>query len=113
MAKKELSKEQSEDALRLIEVIRANGKVRKGTNEVTKAIERNQAKLVVIAKDVSPAELVMHLPLLCEEKSVPCVVAGSREELGAAAGLTVGTVAVAITEDGSSKADLQKFVDSL
>ncbi len=113
MAKKDLSKEQAEDVLRVLEVIKANGKLKKGTNEVTKAVERNTAKLVVLASDVSPAEIVMHLPILCEEKSVLCVVAGTKEELGAAAGLTVGTVAVAVTEEGTAKNDLQKVIDSL
>lgn len=113
MAKKELSKEQSEDVLRVLEVIKQSGKLKKGANEVTKAVERNQAKLVVLASDVSPAEIVMHLPILCEEKSIVCVVAGTKEELGAAAGLTVGTVAVAVTEEGNAKNDLQKVLDSL
>ena len=113
MAKKELSKEQSEDVLRVLEVIKQSGKLKKGANEVTKAVERNQAKLVVLASDVSPAEIVMHLPILCEEKSIVCVVAGTKEELGAAAGLSVGTVAVAVTEEGNSKNDLQKVLDSL
>lgn len=113
MAKKELSKEQSEDVLRVLEVIKQSGKLKKGANEVTKAVERNQAKLVVLASDVSPAEIVMHLPILCEEKSIVCVVAGTKDELGAAAGLTVGTVAVAVTDDGNAKNDLQKVLDSL
>ncbi len=113
MAKKELTKEQAEDVLRVLEVIRQSGKVKKGANEVTKAVERSQAKLVVLASDVSPAEIVMHLPILCEEKSVVCVVAGTKEELGAAAGLTVGTVSVAVTDEGSAKNDLQKVLDSL
>ena len=113
MAKKELSKEQSEDVLRVLEIIKQSGKLKKGANEVTKAVERNVAKLVVLASDVTPAEIIMHLPILCEEKSVPCVVAGNKEELGVAAGLTVGTVAVAVTDDGSAKNDLQKVLDSL
>lgn len=113
MAKKELSKEQSEDVLRVLEVIKQSGKLKKGANEVTKAVERNQAKLVVLASDVSPAEIVMHLPILCEEKSIVCVVAGTKDELGAAAGLTVGTVAVTVTDEGAAKADLQKVLDSL
>lgn len=113
MAQKELSKEQADDILRVVEVIKSNGKIKKGTNEVTKAVERNQAKIVVVAKDVNPAEIIMHLPILCEEKSIPCVVAGSKDELGAAAGLTVGTVAIAIVDEANAKADLQKFIDSL
>ena len=50
------------------------GKIKKGTNETTKAIERGLAKLVLIAEDVDPPEVVAHLPLLCEEKKVPCLL---------------------------------------
>lgn len=97
------SKELTEKALQAVEVAKATGKLKKGTNEVTKAIERGQAKLVVVAKDVSPAEIVMHLPLLAKEKSIACVEVPSKEELGAAAGLTVATGSVAITQEGDAK----------
>jgi large subunit ribosomal protein L7Ae len=76
----------------------AKGKVKAGLNEVTKAIERGTAKLVVIAEDVSPAELVMHLPILCEEKSTPYSYIATRKELGEKAGLRMATSAIAIVE---------------
>lgn len=101
--------EKNEKALEAIEAARNTGKIRKGTNEVTKAVEKEQAKLVVIAKDVNPKEIVMHLPLLCKEKGVPCVEAGSKEELGTAAGMGVGTAAVAIVKEGDAK-DLIKEI---
>ena len=93
----------SEKAYEAIELARQSGKIKKGANEVTKAIERGTAKLVVFAKDINPPEITMHLPLLCKDKGIPCVAVPSREELGAAAGLTVPTVAVAITEAGDAK----------
>ena len=99
----------SEKALQAIENARATGKVKKGTNEVTKAIERGTAKLVVIAKDVSPPEILMHLPLLAKEKSVPLVEVEKKEELGAAAGLSVSTAAVAVMQEGEAK-DLVKEI---
>ena len=93
-----------ENVLQAIEVARATGKIRKGVNEVTKAVERGVVSLVAIASDVNPKELVMHLPVLCEEKGVECVQdVASREELGAAAGLAVPTVCVAITKAGDAK----------
>ncbi|MFT4312908.1 MAG: ribosomal L7Ae/L30e/S12e/Gadd45 family protein [Candidatus Woesearchaeota archaeon] len=113
MAKIELQAEQSEDLLRIIEVVKQNGKIKKGTNEVTKAAERSTAKAIIIATDVNPAEIVMHIPLICEEKNIPCFTAGTKEELGAAAGLSVGTTAIAITEEGNAKDDLKKFLDSV
>lgn len=90
-------------ALQAIEAAKTTGKLRKGSNEVTKALERGQAKLVVYAQDVSPKEIVLHLPLLAKEKNVPCVEVGTKEELGAAAGLNVGTAAVAVIQEGNGK----------
>ena len=60
--------------LEAIEIARTSGKIRKGSNEATKAIEKGDAKLVVYAADVTPKEIVMHLPLLCKEKNIPCIV---------------------------------------
>lgn len=101
--------ENTEKAYEAVEVARTTGKIKKGTNEVTKAIERGVAKLVVYAKDVTPPEVIMHLPLLCKEKGIPCVEVPSKEELGAAAGLQVGTSAVAISEPGESAPLLKEF----
>ena len=93
-----------EDVLQAIEVARATGKIRKGVNEVTKAVERGKATLVAIASDVSPKELIMHIKPLCDEKGVQCVEdVASKEELGAAAGIARPTVAVAITQAGDAK----------
>ena len=86
-----------------IEIARNTGKIKKGCNEVTKALERGTAKLVAYASDVNPAEVVMHLPLLSKEKGVPCFKVGSKEELGAAAGLSTGTAAIAIISEGEAK----------
>jgi large subunit ribosomal protein L7Ae len=92
----------AEKAYEAVEVARTTGKIKKGTNEVTKQIERGNAKLVVVAKDVNPPEVIMHLPMLCKEKGITCVEVPSKEELGAAAGLQVGTGAVCVTEVGES-----------
>jgi len=99
----------SEKAYEAVEIAKKSGKLKKGTNEVTKAIEKGQAKLVVVAQDVSPKEITMHIPMLCKEKKIPCVEVPSREELGAAAGLSLPTVAVAITDAGDAKDLLKEF----
>ena len=101
--KYELSKEISEKALEAIEVARKSGKLKKGANEVTKVVERGAAKLVVVANDTQPEEVVMHLPILSDEKNIPCVGVDSKTELGAAAGLIVSCAAVAITQEGDAK----------
>ena len=79
------------------------GKVVIGTNEVTKAIERNEADLIVIASDVSPEEIVMHLPALAEEKDIGYTFVPDKEELGLAAGIGVQSAAVAITSVGQAE----------
>ena len=107
---KDLSQEEAQKAYEAIEVARSTGgKIRKGTNEVTKAIERGEAKLVVIAKDVTPPEITMHLPLIAEEKGIAAVIVPKKDDLGAAAGLDLGTVAVAIVKEGDAKKLIQEF----
>jgi large subunit ribosomal protein L7Ae len=101
--KYEISKEISDKSLDAIEIARKSGKLKKGANEVTKCAERSSAKLVVVASDTQPEEVVMHLPILCEEKNIPCIGVDSKTELGAAAGLSVPCAAIAITEEGNSK----------
>ena len=63
----------TKDLLELIEIASAPstlGKVKKGVNEVTKAIERGTAKIEETAEDVSPKEIVAHIPILCSEKGI-------------------------------------------
>src|SRR3989344_1324638 len=95
----EVTKEIQDKAYEAIELAKKSGKIKKGTNEVTKAIERGIAKLVVSAGNVNPKEIIMHIEPLCKEKDVPYVIVGSKEDLGAAAGLPVGTSSVAIIKE--------------
>jgi large subunit ribosomal protein L7Ae len=90
---------------------RDSGKIRKGTNETTKAVERGAAKLVVIAEDVDPPQVVAHLPLLCEERRVPYLYVPSKSDLGSAAGLEVGCAAVSILDGGDAADTLKELVD--
>jgi large subunit ribosomal protein L7Ae len=100
-------------ALEVVEAAKNAGGLRKGTNEATKAIERGEAKLVVIAEDVDPEEIVMHLPQLCGEKGVPYCYVGEKSALGKAAGLGVGTSAVAVTKPGAAEESLRGVVSKL
>ena len=59
------------DALNVLAKSKEKGKIRIGINEVTKAVEREIAKLVLVANDVEPKEIVMHIPLICDEKKIP------------------------------------------
>ncbi len=94
------------DVYSIIEKARKSGKVEKGTNEVTKAIERGVAKLVVYAGDVEPKEIVAHLPVLCKEKGIKCVEADSKQKLGISVGIKVSTSSVAVIEVGDADKDI-------
>lgn len=93
--------------LEVVEIARTTGKIKKGANEATKAIEKGTAKLVVYAENVTPKEIVMHLPLLCKEKNVPCFKVSKKEDLGAAAGLALSTTAIAVIKEGDAKATVE------
>ncbi|MCX6749638.1 MAG: ribosomal L7Ae/L30e/S12e/Gadd45 family protein [Candidatus Pacearchaeota archaeon] len=94
------------DIYSIIEKARKTGKVEKGTNEVTKAIERGTAKLVAYAADVSPNEIVQHLPILCKEKKIPCREVDSRQKLGIAVGISVSASSVAVIDSGDAEKDI-------
>jgi len=102
--------ELAEKAYQAVSIARETGKIRKGTNETTKAVERGQAVLVLIAEDVDPPEIVAHLPLLCEEKKVPYVYVPSKERLGKAAGINVAAAAAAIIDPGDAKSLVEEIV---
>ena len=95
------------DIYSIIERAKKTGKVEKGTNEVTKAIERGTAKLVVYAGDVEPKEIVQHLPILCKEKGIKCFEADSKQKLGIAVGVPVSTSSVAIIEPGDASKEIE------
>lgn len=98
----EVPEELAKQTYDVVEKVKDSGKLSKGTNEVTKQVERGAAKLVVMAEDTSPEEILAHVPLLCEEKGIPYTYVGSKAELGSSAGLTVGTAAIAVTDAGSA-----------
>ncbi len=95
------------DIYSIVEKARRTGKVEKGTNEVTKAIERSTAKLVVYATDVEPKEIVQHIPLLCKEKNILCKEVDSKQKLGIAVGIPVSASSVAIIDLGDAEKDIE------
>lgn len=102
-----------ERAVEALEVARDTGSVKKGTNETTKAVERGNADLVLIAEDVSPEEIVMHLPELCEEKGIAFIYVETQDDIGHAAGLEVGSAASAIVDAGEASDDVEDIAGKL
>nr|AZL87749.1 L7Ae [Cloning vector p97] len=116
----EVPEDMQNEALSLLEKVRESGKVKKGTNETTKAVERGLAKLVYIAEDVDPPEIVAHLPLLCEEKnenlyfqSVPYIYVKSKNDLGRAVGIEVPCASAAIINEGELRKELGSLVEKI
>lgn len=99
----EVSEEIQNKALEAVETARETGKIKKGSNEATKAIERGIAQLVLIGGDVEPAEIVMHLGPLCEEKKIPYIYVSRQNDIGVACGLEVGSAAAAVIKSGKAK----------
>ncbi|MEK6810988.1 MAG: ribosomal L7Ae/L30e/S12e/Gadd45 family protein [Nanoarchaeota archaeon] len=93
----------------IIEKARKTGKIDKGTNEVTKAIERGVAKAVFYAADVNPKEIVAHLAIISKEKNIPCIEVDSKQKLGVAVGIPVSTSAVAIIDAGEVDKEIQSL----
>ncbi|MFP3201066.1 MAG: 50S ribosomal protein L7Ae [Sulfolobus sp.] len=99
----EVPEDLANKVLEAVKKAKESGKIKKGTNETTKAVERGQAKLVIIAEDVQPEEIVAHLPILCEEKKIPYVYVPSKKALGEACGLQVAAASAAILDPGEAK----------
>ena len=109
----EVSKDVVNAVYEAVRVAKQSGKVRKGTNETTKAIERGISKLVVIAEDVEPPEVVAHLPILCEERNAAFIFVPSKQQLGASLGIDVGSAAATIIEAGEAQHIIEQVVTSI
>ena len=109
----ETPKELSDKAYNLAEMARDGGKIKKGTNEVTKTVERGEARIVIMATDVEPPEILAHMPALCEERGVPYVYVPAKAELGNAIGLEKPTASIAITDLGKGKALCDEIAEAV
>ena len=76
--------------------------IRKGANEVTKALNRGIAKLVVLAADSEPIEFLLHIPLLCEDKDVAYIFVRTKRSIGRACGISRDVIACAVTTGENS-----------
>lgn len=109
----EASKDLVNAVYEAVRVAKQSGKVRKGTNETTKAIERGISKLVVIAEDVEPPEVVAHLPILCEERSAAYIFVPSKQQRGVSLGIDAGSPPATIVEAGEAQHIVEQVVTSI
>merc|ERR1712179_238576 len=92
----------SKEILDIVQQAANYKQLRRGANEATKCLNRGIAEFIVMAADAEPLEILLHLPLLCEDKNVPYVFVRSKQALGRASGVSRPVISVATTvQDGS------------
>ncbi len=89
-----------------------SGKIKKGTNEVIKSVERGESKFVIISEDVSPPEVVFYLPVLCDERKIPYGYVKKRSDLGAKVGIA-SAASISIVDYGKSDEAYKSIVAEL
>merc|ERR1712045_655095 len=89
--------------------------LKKGANEATKTLNRSIAEFIVLAADAEPLEILLHLPLLCEDKNVPYVFVRSKQALGRACGVSrpVISCSVTINEGSQLKPQIQSIQSNI
>jgi U4/U6 small nuclear ribonucleoprotein SNU13 len=94
--------ELSKVILSLVQQASQSQQLKKGANEATKTLNRGISEFVVLAADTEPLAILLHLPLLCEDKNTPYVFVPSKVALGRACGVSRPVIACSITtNDGS------------
>mmetsp|Transcript_3080 Transcript_3080/g.4529 ORF Transcript_3080/g.4529 Transcript_3080/m.4529 type:complete len:133 (+) Transcript_3080:78-476(+) len=97
----------------ILELIRQTQRqklVKRGANEVTKAVNRNKAAICVLAADAKPIEILMHLPLICEDKNVPYVFLKSKSALGSACNVSREVIAATILKPDKRNSKFEKEI---
>ncbi len=77
--------------------------LKKGANESTKTLNRGISEFIVMAADAEPLEILLHLPLLCEDKNVPYVFVPSKVALGRACGVSRPVISASVTTNEASQ----------
>ncbi|MDE1810435.1 MAG: 50S ribosomal protein L7Ae [Candidatus Micrarchaeota archaeon] len=103
----EVSSEVVAKTYEALQMARQTGTIRKGANEVTKSVERGLATFVVMAGDVEPEEVVVHIPSLCKQKKIAYSYVPSKAELGKAIGMNVPCTAIAVEKEGNAASHLK------
>ncbi len=69
----------------------------------TKTLNRGTSEFIVLAADTEPLEILLHLPLLCEDKNVPYVFVPSKIALGRACGVARAVISASVTSNEHSE----------
>ncbi|EEP75853.1 NHP2/L7aE family protein [Uncinocarpus reesii 1704] len=92
----------STELLDLVQQASHYRQLKKGANEATKTLNRGTSELIILAADTSPLAILLHLPLLCEDKNTPYVYVPSKVALGRACGVSRAVIAASITTNEAS-----------
>ncbi|KAF7322632.1 Ribonucloprotein [Mycena chlorophos] len=93
--------------LELVQQASQYKQLKKGANEATKTLNRGIAEFIVLTADTEPLEILLHLPLLCEEKNVPYIFVPSKAALGRACGVTRPVISASVTTSESKELSSQ------
>ena len=85
--------------------------IRRGVKEVVKAIRKGEKGVLILASNISPIDVITHLPVLCEENDIQYVFVPSKEELGAAGSTKRPTSCVLVKH--TKAADYQEYYDEV
>lgn len=77
--------------------------LKKGANEATKTLNRGISEFVILAADTEPLEILLHLPLLCEDKNTPYIFVPSKVALGRACGVSRPVISASIITSTDSQ----------
>lgn len=109
----ETQKDVSNRILEVLRLAKQSGAIKKGANEVTKSVERGLANFVVMAEDVEPEEVVMHIPTICEQKKIPFGYVPTKMDLGKALGINVPCAAASIERAGEGEQAMKEVISKI
>jgi U4/U6 small nuclear ribonucleoprotein SNU13 len=92
----------SQSILDLVQQASHYRQLKKGANEATKTLNRGVSEVVILAADTAPLAILLHIPLLCEDKNVPYIYVPSKMALGRACGVSRAVIAASITTNEAS-----------
>ncbi|KAI1121933.1 ribonucleoprotein-associated protein [Nemania abortiva] len=101
----------TQEILDLVQQASHHRLLKKGANESTKSLSRGVSEIIILAGDCQPLSILLHLPLLCEDKNVPYVYVPSKVALGRACNVSRSVIAVSITTNEAS--ELQNQIRAL
>lgn len=101
----------TQEILDLVQQASHYRQLKKGANEATKTLNRGTSEIIVLAADTAPLAILLHLPLLCEDKNVPYIYVPSKTALGRACGVSRAVISASITTNEAS--DLMSQIRTL